>query len=112
MERLSSPIAASLLLYGKAALGEGASLFDIPPWMAAATPRLATLAHQMIAEVSAKRGDHAQALDHIAEAAGLALTDLEWIDKCPFFGPMRDQPRFHAARQRVVARCEEIWLAA
>jgi serine/threonine protein kinase/tetratricopeptide (TPR) repeat protein len=112
LARQDHPLVAPLSGYGRAMLGESVPLRVPPEFLSAASPRLRTISFQMQAEVFAKLGDSETALEMIRQAADAALTDLEWVDKCPFFGALRADPRFVEARRRVYARCDEVWSSA
>lgn len=73
------------------------------------SPRRQTLVEQLLAEEAAYRGRHDVALAHIGRAAELVLIDLEWIDHCPLFEPLRGRAEYAAARGRVWTRCEQLW---
>jgi hypothetical protein len=40
------------------------------------------------------------------------LVDLDWLDHCPLFDPLREHPRFVELRATVRARCEQIWVVS
>jgi len=109
LSRLNHPVAGPLGNYGRAMLGEIEPTPLPDGFLVVASPRLQTVALQLQAEVYGKLGREKEALDFISKSAAVALVDLEWIDRCPFFDTLRDAPEFVAARQQVLARCEEIW---
>jgi TolB-like protein len=74
--------------------------------------RLRTLLFQMWAEQTAYWEDCERTLAHLEAATDLALVDLAWLDKCPLFEFVREQPRFAEVRLRVRARCEAIWASS
>jgi serine/threonine-protein kinase len=39
------------------------------------------------------------------------LIDLEWINRCPLFEPIRKEPRFLEVRKHVRERVREMWAA-
>ncbi len=112
LARDPSPAAAALATYGRIALdGARASfLMPDPALFARTSPRFATLALQILAEASMLAGRPDEAISAISRAAESALADLAWIDRCPFFVPLRVRPEFRAARERVRSRVEVIWL--
>jgi eukaryotic-like serine/threonine-protein kinase len=73
--------------------------------------RLRTLMLQLWAEQTGYWGDRERTLAHLEAAADLVLVDLAWLDGCPLFEFVRDDPRFGLVRARVLARCEAIWAA-
>ncbi|MFO7563753.1 MAG: protein kinase [Enhygromyxa sp.] len=73
--------------------------------------RLRTLLYQLWAEQTGFWADRERTLAHLEAAADLVLVDLAWLDGCPLFEFVRDDPRFVELRARVRARCEAIWAA-
>jgi serine/threonine protein kinase/TolB-like protein len=73
--------------------------------------RMRTLMHQLFAEQTAFHHDYERAIGHLQQAAQLVLVDLDWLDNCPLFEGLRDDPRFVELRAEVRARCEQIWSA-
>jgi hypothetical protein len=71
--------------------------------------RMAAFGRQMATEVMLARSDAELALHHLAAAAALPLIDLAWMDRCPLFAGVRDEPRFAAARALVAARVDDMW---
>jgi serine/threonine-protein kinase len=71
--------------------------------------RFRTLVLQLLAEQAAFHGAHESALAYLREATQLVLVDLDWLDHCPLFDPMRQDPGFLELRGKVRARCEQIW---
>jgi hypothetical protein len=59
---------------------------------------------QMKAEVLAAGGDHVGAIGAIEDAERVTCFDIGWIDGVPAFAPMRENPRFVAARAKIAAR--------
>ncbi len=74
-------------------------------------PRYTTLVHQLCAEASAFHGHHDIAMDQIQAAAGSVLCDLDWLEHCPVFVPLRGTPDFEQVRALVRTRAESIWSA-
>ncbi|HEY1957465.1 MAG TPA: protein kinase [Polyangiaceae bacterium] len=69
--------------------------------MAVGAPRRVALAHQIMAEMYAFVGDEGRALDSIESALALGLFDVQWMDTCPLFDPLRGTLRFESARRIV-----------
>ncbi|MFO7565243.1 MAG: protein kinase [Enhygromyxa sp.] len=74
--------------------------------------RTRTLLHQLAAEQAAFHGDHEGALAWLRKAADLVLIDVDWLDHCALFDPLREDPRFSALRVEVKRRGEPITLGA
>ncbi|HLT37704.1 MAG TPA: protein kinase, partial [Enhygromyxa sp.] len=74
--------------------------------------RARTLLHQLAAEQAAFHGDLEGALAWLRKAADIVLVDVDWLDHCPLFEPLRNNPRFSALRVEVKRRGEPITLAA
>jgi serine/threonine-protein kinase len=70
--------------------------------------RFRIMVHQLTAESFATVGRYDEAVDQVASAVDAGLLDLMWIEHCPIFGPMRDDPRFEESRRRVAKRVEQI----
>jgi serine/threonine-protein kinase len=64
--------------------------------------------YQLAAEVAAYRGDRASAVGSLEHADALGLVDLVWLDRCPLFDRLRDDPGLIAVRERVAARAERV----
>ena len=71
--------------------------------------RFRTMLLQVFAEQTAFHGDYERTLALLSDAAQLVLVDLEWLDHCPLFDPLRQDPRFVAVHGVVRARCDQIW---
>jgi serine/threonine protein kinase/TolB-like protein len=71
--------------------------------------RFHTLMLQLFAEQTAFHGDYEWALIYLRDAVQLVLVDLDWLDHCPLFDPLRRDPRFIELRGKIRARCEQIW---
>jgi serine/threonine protein kinase/tetratricopeptide (TPR) repeat protein len=71
--------------------------------------RFHTLMLQLFAEQTAFHGDYEWALLYLRDAVQLVLVDLDWLDHCPLFDPLRRDPRFIELRGKIRARCEQIW---
>ena len=114
LDRSPNAIAAPLARYGRLMLGEGDpdELGDLPDWVLSASPRLASVALQLAAEVHGKRGNPEVAVAAITRAAGSVLIDIAWLDGCPMLASIRDRKEIVDARRLVIARCEEIWIAS
>jgi serine/threonine-protein kinase len=63
---------------------------------------------QLFAEAAAFAGDISTALGEIERADAAGLVDLHWVDRCPLFDRLRDEPRFIAAQTRVARRAEDV----
>jgi tetratricopeptide (TPR) repeat protein len=75
-------------------------------------PRRRSLYHQMRAEMFAFMGDEALALDELERSLDAGLFDVQWLDLCALFDPLRGTIRFetvrHTAHQRAMAVLSEI----
>jgi serine/threonine protein kinase/tetratricopeptide (TPR) repeat protein len=78
---------------------------------AAKNPRFAALAYQLAAEAAAFNGRDDVAMEYIQRAAEGVLVDLEWLEYCPLFEPLRARPEFEVARSLVRTRAEGVWAA-
>jgi serine/threonine protein kinase/tetratricopeptide (TPR) repeat protein len=78
---------------------------------AARNPRFAALAYQLAAEAAMFNGREEFAMQYIQLAAQGVLVDLEWLEYCPLFEPLRTRPEFEAARSLVRSRAEGVWTA-
>jgi len=76
-----------------------------------ASPRLATLAEQLMTEAYGLCGDTARAARHLDQALMYALADLEWLDLCPALAGLRATDVFVDVRAAVRVRTEAIWSA-
>jgi eukaryotic-like serine/threonine-protein kinase len=70
--------------------------------------RLRTFIYQLAAEQTAFHGDRERTLAHLQSATDLALADLAWLDYCPLFDDLRDDPQLVELRARVLVRCDQI----
>jgi serine/threonine protein kinase/tetratricopeptide (TPR) repeat protein len=73
--------------------------------------RTRTLLHQLAAEQAAFHGDFESALEWLRKATDIVLVDLDWLDHCALFEPLRNEPRFVELRAEVKRRGEPITLA-
>ncbi len=71
--------------------------------------RFRTMLLQLQAEQTGFHEDHERTLALLSEAAQLVLVDLDWLDHCPLFDPLRRDPRFIELHGTVRARCQQIW---
>jgi serine/threonine protein kinase/tetratricopeptide (TPR) repeat protein len=78
---------------------------------AARNPRFAALAYQLAAEAAMFNGHDDVAMQYIQLAAEGVLVDLEWLEYCPLFEPLRTRPEFESARGLVRSRAEGVWTA-
>jgi serine/threonine-protein kinase len=78
---------------------------------AARNPRFAALAYQLAAEAAMFNGHDDAAMQYIQLAAEGVLVDLEWLEYCPLFEPLRARPEFESARSLVRSRAEGVWTA-
>jgi TolB-like protein len=62
---------------------------------------------QLAAEVRAFVGDADGAIRAVQDAEAFGLIDVTWADRCPLLEPMRADPAFRAARDRIAARAAE-----
>jgi serine/threonine-protein kinase len=70
--------------------------------------RRVTFTTQLFAEAAAFAGDVETALAEIERADAAGLIDLHWVDHCPHFVRLRDEPRFITARARIARRAEDV----
>lgn len=70
--------------------------------------RTRTLLHQLAAEQAAFHEDYEGALVWLRKATDIVLVDIDWLDHCPLFGPLRGEPRFEALRAEVERRGQPI----
>jgi serine/threonine-protein kinase len=111
LARETGPAAAAITTYGRVALDPTSpALMPDPALFARTSPRFATLAFQILAEVSVLAGRPDDALTAIQRAADAALADLAWLDRCPLFDTLRDRPEFRASREQVRQRVDDIWV--
>jgi serine/threonine protein kinase/tetratricopeptide (TPR) repeat protein len=78
---------------------------------AARNPRFSALAYQLAAEAAMYNHRDDVAMEYIQRAAEGVLVDLEWLEYCPLFEPLRARPEFEIARTLVRARAEGVWAA-
>jgi len=62
---------------------------------------------QLVTEVKAFVGDRDGVIRALQGADALGLIDVTWADRCPLLEPMRADPAFRAARDRIAARAAE-----
>ncbi|HVH98800.1 MAG TPA: protein kinase [Enhygromyxa sp.] len=74
--------------------------------------RTRTLLHQLAAEQAAFHEDYEGALEWLRKATDIVLVDVDWLDYCPLFEPLREDPRFLALRAEVKRRGEPITFAS
>jgi eukaryotic-like serine/threonine-protein kinase len=65
--------------------------------------------YQLSAEYQMLVGDHHEALVSLERGADLLLFDILWLDRCPLFAPLRDDPRFARVRGICGARAASIF---
>jgi serine/threonine-protein kinase len=70
--------------------------------------RFRLVIHQLGAEIFAGVGDHERALATIERGVDAGLLDLMWLEHCPGFDRIRNDPRFEASRRRVAERVDKI----
>jgi hypothetical protein len=78
---------------------------------AGAGPRVAAFHLQMRAEVLARLGDRAGAIDAVIAAEEKGAFDVLWADRCTALASIRDDLRARAAFQRIADRAERVRLA-
>jgi len=86
------------VLFGEARSVEALAELAVGP------PRRVAFVRQMVAELAAAQRDEARALDSIESAFDAGLFDVQWMDGCPLFDPMRGTPRFESMRRAVHER--------
>ncbi|MEZ4294631.1 MAG: protein kinase [Polyangiaceae bacterium] len=89
----------------------GTPPFDRFPRSADVTRRFYSFLCQLEAESAVFLGDLPRALDSMEKAAQSGTFDIAWADGCPLFTPLRNDPRFLAARDTIAARAEAITAA-
>jgi serine/threonine-protein kinase len=72
-------------------------------------PRLATFAHQVMAEAFGLRGEVLRCREQVELATASALVDLEWLEYCPALASIRELPEFSEILYRVRMRTQAIW---
>lgn len=72
------------------------------------SPANRTFVWQMSTEVRAAGGDLDGALSSLDRAAGLVLTDVLWLDRCPVLVALRERPGFARVRAVVAARAADL----
>jgi serine/threonine protein kinase/tetratricopeptide (TPR) repeat protein len=65
---------------------------------------LDSFAHYNVACTLALAGERKRAIDHIERALELGFAGLKWLDSDPDLIPVRDDPRFRAAIERIRAK--------
>lgn len=65
--------------------------------------------YQLSAEANALAGNEDAALDSLQRGADVLLFDVVWLDRCPVFDGLRDDPRFARVRAIAAARATQIW---
>ena len=63
---------------------------------------------QMSTEIAASRDDQDEMYASLEASTDLGLIDLVWLDHCALFDAHREDPRFVAARSRILARAAKI----
>jgi serine/threonine-protein kinase len=108
-----NPMRAFLVQYANVLLGnfEEETLAPMFEKIAnlAINPRFRTMILQFAAESMAVLGRRDQSVHYLREAADETLIDLEWIERCPAFDSLRDDPDFQASHSIVKRRAERIW---
>jgi serine/threonine-protein kinase len=66
---------------------------------------------QIEVEILALLGQFDEAFEKLQKSVEYGLIDLAWVDWCPLFVPMRQDPRFMAIRELVEKRAEDIMAA-
>jgi serine/threonine-protein kinase len=63
---------------------------------------------QLKAEVLAYVGDVPGTLEALDDSEQAGLFDICWLDRCPLFDGVREEPKFKAIRVKVAARAGEV----
>jgi hypothetical protein len=66
---------------------------------------------QLLTEVALVRREPDLALEPLGVAARKGLMDIVWLDHCPLFGQLVDDPRFAPIRARVAERATRVLAA-
>lgn len=112
----SIPESYSLVSFAKTMTAEQASVDELresfaPIFEATRNPRFDSLVRQLGAEAAMFHGLEDLALEYIEVAAAGVLVDLDWLEHCPLFSPLRERPEFDAVRVVVRGRAEGVWAA-
>jgi serine/threonine-protein kinase len=75
---------------------------------AQSTSRRGAFAAQIEAELHAFEGRTDAALLAIEAAVRAHLFDLAWLERCPLFAPLREEPRYEHARLEVGTRAAPV----
>jgi len=115
MEESSLPLARFSVLYARLLLGDlskeaGEAKFETMS-STTASPRFVALAMEAGAELFAAVGDVERAEAYLRRAMDGGLVDLEWLNRCPLLGIVRDRPLFLDARRVCRQRAEAFWSA-
>jgi eukaryotic-like serine/threonine-protein kinase len=82
--------------------------FQRRPPLTEVTPQFYAFVCQLEAEGAMYLGDVPGALAAIEEADAQVVFDVAWADGCPLFEPLRGEPRFQAARDRIAERARSV----
>ncbi|MFB6262219.1 MAG: protein kinase [Bradymonadaceae bacterium] len=72
--------------------------------------RRKTVLAQASTEVAIDAGEQTLALTYLDHAVEAGLSDLQWLENCPLFEPMRDSPAFLRRLERIRGRVEALEL--
>jgi serine/threonine-protein kinase len=87
---------------------ERKNLDRVLPVDASRTPRRAAFNAQLRAESAGALGMMDVCLESLRFADGNSLIDIVWLDNCPLFDPMRNDPEFAKLRERVAVRAKRV----
>jgi serine/threonine-protein kinase len=73
-----------------------------------ASARRRAFAYQVTAEIAALRGNRERTVEYLEKANESSLIDVPWIELCPVFAEVRDEPRVRAVRASVAERAAGI----
>lgn len=89
-------------------MANGRPPYDRAPSAPDPSSRFYAFLRQLEAESAMFLGDRGRALSAMEASADAAVFDVAWADMCPLFEPIRSEPRFAAARDRIAARAKRI----
>ncbi len=94
---------------GEVALLRNRAYLDrLLPVDASRPPRRAAFNAQLRAEMFAYVGMHTEALEALRSADGNGIIDIVWLDRCPLFAPLRNEPDFVTIRGRIALRASRV----
>jgi serine/threonine-protein kinase len=77
-------------------------------WQRGARPRFYVLIGQFRTELHGFAGEHEAAWEALEDTVRAGLVDIVWMDVCPLFSVLREDPRYSALRATVAERAEKV----